>query len=207
MEVSSVYGTRPYLPIEFLARRTLSTKIDTFSYGVVLFELMTGLRAYDKNRGLENAYLTKYMFAICKSSEPIQNFLDKSLNVNDVPLALFENLFKVALICTVENAQQRPEMVDVLNHLEKHIDHESTFAWKWTFRLLLTIRGFIEVTKLSYYVSQKFTNLFTFQIQKFNKYILKYFSRYVTITFLTKNKYIFRRFNIVQVHNLAVGIP
>lgn len=127
MEVTSVYGTRPYLPIEFLVKHTLSTKIDTFSYGVVLFESMTGLRAYDKNRGAEHAYLAKYMLSICKSSEPIKHFIDKTLDVKEVSITLFEQLFKIALICTTENAQLRPEMVDVLNSLEKYIENDTNF--------------------------------------------------------------------------------
>lgn len=49
MEVSQLYGTRPYLPREFRVHRTLSTKVDTYSFGIVLLELATGLRAYNKS--------------------------------------------------------------------------------------------------------------------------------------------------------------
>ncbi|KOX69995.1 Serine/threonine-protein kinase pelle [Melipona quadrifasciata] len=52
MKVSKIHGTRPYLPEEFLHGRKLSTKIDTYSYGIVLFELATGLSAYDESRTL-----------------------------------------------------------------------------------------------------------------------------------------------------------
>lgn len=63
MQVSRVYGTRPYLPDEFLGRRTLSTKVDTYSFGVVLMELATGLKAYDRT----NKFLTTYIQAYIKS--------------------------------------------------------------------------------------------------------------------------------------------
>lgn len=39
VEISRVYGTRPYLPLEFISNRCLSTKIDTFSFGIVLYEV------------------------------------------------------------------------------------------------------------------------------------------------------------------------
>lgn len=35
VKVSRVHGTRPYLPDEFLRARKFSTKVDTFSFGVV----------------------------------------------------------------------------------------------------------------------------------------------------------------------------
>lgn len=59
MEVSRVYGTRPYLPREFLVDRTLSTKVDTYSFGIVLLELATGLKAYDKSYEFLNKYVRK----------------------------------------------------------------------------------------------------------------------------------------------------
>jgi interleukin-1 receptor-associated kinase 1 len=39
IEVSRVFGTKPYLPYEFLAKKILSTKVDVYSFGVVLFEV------------------------------------------------------------------------------------------------------------------------------------------------------------------------
>ena len=49
-QVSRVHGTRPYIPEEYLRDKKLSTKVDCYSYGVVLFELCTGLRAFDDKR-------------------------------------------------------------------------------------------------------------------------------------------------------------
>jgi len=37
VKVSRVHGTRPYLPDEFLRYKKLSTKVDTYSFGVVSF--------------------------------------------------------------------------------------------------------------------------------------------------------------------------
>jgi serine/threonine protein kinase len=35
MKVSKVHGTRPYLPDEFLRGKQMSTKVDTYSFGIV----------------------------------------------------------------------------------------------------------------------------------------------------------------------------
>lgn len=62
MEISQAQlcGTRPYLPREFLINRTLSTKVDTYSFGIVLLELATGLRAYDKSYGNLSQHVRKF---------------------------------------------------------------------------------------------------------------------------------------------------
>lgn len=118
MEVSSVYGTRPYLPIEFLAKRTLTTKIDTFSFGVVLFEVLTARRAHDKSRGKDNAFLTKFMWSEYKNNpQTMFKFLDKNLDAATVSPELFDKLIKIALQCTEENTDSRPEMVRVYDAL------------------------------------------------------------------------------------------
>lgn len=63
MQVSRVYGTEPYLPAEFLKDHILSTKVDTFGFGVVLLEMVTGLPAYNNNRPKDTRFLTQYMTA------------------------------------------------------------------------------------------------------------------------------------------------
>lgn len=121
MEVSAIYGTRPYLPREFLANKTLSIKIDTYSYGVVLFELFTAKKAYDKRREIEYAPLAKHMQHTYEAKEPLISQIDKSLSLEQVDGDLFEKLMKVAIICTNENADKRPEMVEVLRILDELI--------------------------------------------------------------------------------------
>ncbi|XP_032457556.1 pelle-like serine/threonine-protein kinase pik-1, partial [Nasonia vitripennis] len=70
LKVSKIQGTRPYLPEEYIFKGTLSTKIDTYSYGIVLFELATGLSAYDKSRPTNK-----------KLKEYVDSFQDKDLHL------------------------------------------------------------------------------------------------------------------------------
>lgn len=135
MEVSTVYGTRPYLPKEFLANRTLSTKIDTYSYGVVLFEVYTGLRAYDKNRGGENGFLAKFMWSQFNNNQDMLLFIDQNLakTINDgktsapAETPLFDSLMKIALVCTTDNSEHRPEMVNVLDRMDQFMKSDEEF--------------------------------------------------------------------------------
>lgn len=121
MEVSSVYGTRPYLPREFLENRTLSTKIDTYSYGIVLFELLTGLKAYDKKRGLGREFLSKHIVAKTKEQFPMIQLLDKYLDPSSVCVDSYMRLLQIGLYCINEETSSRPEMVEVLDFLDKFI--------------------------------------------------------------------------------------
>ncbi|KAK5971320.1 hypothetical protein GCK32_000707 [Trichostrongylus colubriformis] len=47
---SHVKGTLAYLPPEFISNRILSTKLDVYSFGIVLLEICTGMRAFMDSR-------------------------------------------------------------------------------------------------------------------------------------------------------------
>lgn len=112
MKVSKIHGTRPYLPEEFLHGRKLSTKIDTYSYGIVLFELATGLSAYDESR-LENKFLKDF----------IDNWEDKNISLlidkkaGERDKQVYNNLIILGKWCTNRMAQNRPEMDFVFKKL------------------------------------------------------------------------------------------
>ena len=40
--LSSIHGTKWYLPEDFLRTKTLTVTVDTYSFGVVLFDMVTG---------------------------------------------------------------------------------------------------------------------------------------------------------------------
>lgn len=116
MEVSSVYGTKPYLPREFMIKKIFSVKIDTYSYGVVLFELFTALKAHDK-KGRAEEFLAQYMQSLFRKNEPIVSKMDSSMG-SEVDVVLFEQIMRLAVDCTHENAEIRPDMVFVLETLD-----------------------------------------------------------------------------------------
>lgn len=59
---STVFGTSAYMAPEAF-RGDVSVKIDVFSFGVVLLELLTGLPPYDENR--EGCDLVRSHTVIC----------------------------------------------------------------------------------------------------------------------------------------------
>ncbi|XP_032674324.1 pelle-like serine/threonine-protein kinase pik-1 isoform X1 [Odontomachus brunneus] len=112
MQVSRINGTRPYLPEDFLFDKKLSTKIDTYSYGIVLFEIATGLRAYDDSRP-ENKYLRDFIFSW--EDKDLSLLIDKKAGGKDSQV--YGNLIVLGKWCAQRYAQDRPEMELVFRKL------------------------------------------------------------------------------------------
>jgi interleukin-1 receptor-associated kinase 1 len=110
VKVSRVHGTRPYLPDEYLRSKKLSTKVDTFSFGIMLFEVVTGQRAYEESR--QKKYL-KDLFDETENPEVLKD----QRGGQDSP-DVFWILVKLGKACTQRLAKDRPEMVQVLKSLE-----------------------------------------------------------------------------------------
>lgn len=115
VEISFVCGTRPYLPLDYIQCHKLSTKIDTYSYGVVLFELLTGLRAFDRDR--DEPFLVNHIKQLCTNSESQTLLMDKTIDANN--LNSYMKLFNIALRCTTQESTSRPEMIAIYNELVK----------------------------------------------------------------------------------------
>lgn len=112
MKVSKIHGTRPYLPEEFLHGRRLSTKVDTYSYGIVLFELATGLPAYDDSR-LENKLLKDFIDSW--DDKDLHLLIDRKAGEKDKQV--YNNLIVLGKWCANRLAQNRPEMDIVFRKL------------------------------------------------------------------------------------------
>lgn len=114
---STVFGTSAYMAPEAF-RGDVSVKMDVFSFGVVLLELLTGLPPYDENRnGLD---LVTYIEETVEDS--IEFLLDKSAGDWDVPLA--QELFNVSQEC-LEEKRKRPVILNVLHKLKSLRDNVS----------------------------------------------------------------------------------
>ncbi|CAG9772179.1 unnamed protein product [Ceutorhynchus assimilis] len=109
--VSRVQGTAPYLPIEFLRSNQFSTKIDTYSFGVVLFELATACPPASAtcNKRLLKDYVVDY---------PVENIIQLKDPRAEGGESIFYQLVRIGKEC-VQHRSKRPEMVDVLLMLEK----------------------------------------------------------------------------------------
>lgn len=121
VEISKVYGTRPYLPNEFIQTRCLSTKIDTYSFGIVLYELATKKRVFDRNRSPQHLIdlMNQYFQLEINFLKVIDTtFLTNQTTVCEAGAHIFPILTCLGQECTQKNPEKRPEMVNVLKRLE-----------------------------------------------------------------------------------------
>ncbi|XP_046400183.1 interleukin-1 receptor-associated kinase 4-like [Ischnura elegans] len=110
---TTVLGTSAYMAPEAF-RGDVSVKLDTFSFGVVLLELLTSLPPYDGNR--EGCDLVTHVDEICIEGK-ISPLLDSRAGSWGIDESAAQNLFEMALSC-LEEKRKRPKMVDVLSRLE-----------------------------------------------------------------------------------------
>lgn len=111
MTLSRIHGTKPYLPDEFLRAKKFSTKVDTYSFGVVLFELATSLSAYSDNR--KNKFLRDH---VIEYEGDLMELKDTRAEGGD---CCFTGLLDIGKLCVNKRPKDRPEMVAVLIQLEK----------------------------------------------------------------------------------------
>lgn len=116
-ELSQVFGTKPYVPHELRKHKLFSTKVDVFSFGVVLFEIATGYKSYDQER--KHHYLYDHMAKIDQTSfEQIKQIIDPSTDNDEACFNLCSLMVFLGKRCTDHNPNLRPEMVGVFKSLE-----------------------------------------------------------------------------------------
>ncbi|KAG9444412.1 hypothetical protein H6P81_015752 [Aristolochia fimbriata] len=113
-------GTFGYLAPEYAVTGKVTTKVDVFSFGVVLMELVTGLTALDEDRPEETRYLVEWFWRIKYNKEKLISSVDQSLGVNEETFETIAIIAELAGHCTARDPNQRPDMghaVSVLSPL------------------------------------------------------------------------------------------
>ncbi|KAK8661158.1 hypothetical protein V6N13_052057 [Hibiscus sabdariffa] len=124
-------GTFGYLAPEYAVMGKISTKVDVFSYGVVLMELVTGLTALDEGRSEETRYLAEWFWRIKSDKDKLMAAIDPALEVTEETYESIATIAELAGHCTVRDPYHRPDMSHAVNVLAplvekwKPVDDES----------------------------------------------------------------------------------
>jgi hypothetical protein len=112
-------GTAGYLAPEWLSGVAITPKVDVYSFGMVLLEIISGRRNSPESY-TSNSYQATYLpvQAISKLHEgDVQSLVDPQLQ-GDFDLAEAERVCKVAIWCIQDNEVHRPTMAEVVRVLE-----------------------------------------------------------------------------------------
>ncbi|CAL9104226.1 unnamed protein product [Musa textilis] len=110
-------GTFGYLAPEYAVTGKVTKKIDVFSFGVVLMELLTGLMALDENRPEESRYLVSWFCQMKTTKENLKSVIDPALVVTDENFESISIIAELAGHCAAREPQQRPDMGHAVNVL------------------------------------------------------------------------------------------
>ncbi|KAJ6956596.1 hypothetical protein NC652_007617 [Populus alba x Populus x berolinensis] len=114
--VSMVAGSYGYIAPEYGYTLKVDEKIDIYSYGVVLLELLTGKRPLDPEFG-ESVDIVEWIRRKIRDNRSLEEALDQ--NVGNCKHVQEEMLLvlRIALLCTAKLPKDRPSMRDVITML------------------------------------------------------------------------------------------
>ncbi|KAG6714014.1 hypothetical protein I3842_05G181800 [Carya illinoinensis] len=114
---TAVRGTVGHIAPEYLSTGQSSEKTDVFGFGILLLELITGQKALDFGRSVNQKGVMLDWVKKLHQDGKLNQMVDKDLKGNFDRVEL-EEIVQVALICTQFNPSCRPKMSEVLKMLE-----------------------------------------------------------------------------------------
>ncbi|XP_056857828.1 probable disease resistance protein At5g47260 [Raphanus sativus] len=112
-----VMGTQGYAAPEYMATGHLYVRSDVYGFGVVLLEILTGLRALDPNRPPMQLNLVEWAKPSLTQKKKIQKMMDPRLE-HKYPISAVIRTAALILRCLEEDPKNRPPMDEVLRELE-----------------------------------------------------------------------------------------
>ncbi|KAK6119337.1 hypothetical protein DH2020_046919 [Rehmannia glutinosa] len=116
---TAVVGTYGYAAPDYIETGHLTSKSDVWSFGVVLYEILTGRRSLEKDRPKSEQNLLDWVKQYPADSRKFGTIMDPRLE-NQYSLSAARKIAKLANSCLVKSAKDRPKMSKVVETL-KHI--------------------------------------------------------------------------------------
>ncbi|KAL0414421.1 UNVERIFIED_CONTAM: Serine/threonine receptor-like kinase NFP [Sesamum radiatum] len=116
-----IVGTQGYIAPEYLADGVVSTKMDVFSFGVVLLELISGREAIDERGNVLWASVDRVLVN-GKQVTKLREWVDESLLKESCTMESVSSVVSVALACLNRDPARRPSMVEIVYALSKSDD-------------------------------------------------------------------------------------
>ncbi|XP_042373043.1 probable serine/threonine-protein kinase PBL11 isoform X1 [Zingiber officinale] len=117
-EVSTqLMGTAGYVDPEYAMTGHLDAKADVYAFGIVMLQLLSGLKVFDRSRPRHKQHLVSYASDFIYVERRLHKFMDPKLGGEYKSKHAFE-LAKLCGSCTSNSGNSRPDMKTVLEVLE-----------------------------------------------------------------------------------------
>lgn len=117
---TAAVGTYGYAAPEYVETGHLSAQSDIWSFGVVLYEILTGRRVIDRNRPAVEHKLLDWVKQFPPDSKKFSMIIDPCLR-NLYPIAAARTVGNLANSCLNRNAKRRPTMSEIVETLKQAI--------------------------------------------------------------------------------------
>ncbi|KAL5983131.1 hypothetical protein ACLOJK_017212 [Asimina triloba] len=107
----SIY--RGYTAPEYAIHGQLSEKVDTYSFGVVVLEIISGQKTNDARREPAKQYLLEWAWNLYENDALI-DLVDEHLDRNEYTADEVKKVMAIALMCTQSAVASRPTMSEVV---------------------------------------------------------------------------------------------
>ncbi|KAD7478583.1 hypothetical protein E3N88_01719 [Mikania micrantha] len=112
-------GTLGYTAPEYINRGVLSEKVDTYSFGIVILEIISGKRSTEvEDDGQSMDYLLQKTWKLYEKKMHIK-IIDETLKLNPQEQEHATKIIEIALVCTQSPASIRPTMSEVVLMLQE----------------------------------------------------------------------------------------
>ncbi|RLM85692.1 putative receptor-like protein kinase [Panicum miliaceum] len=117
---TAVVGTQGYAAPEYVDSGHLTAKSDVFSFGVVLYEILTGRRSLDRNKPAAEQKMLEWVAQFPPDSRNFRMIMDPRLR-GEYSVKAAREIAKLADSCLLKNAKERPTMGEVVEVLRRAV--------------------------------------------------------------------------------------
>lgn len=129
-------GTYGYAAPEYIETGHLKAESDIWSFGIVLYEILTGRRVVEKNRPTTEQKLLDWVKQFPHNGNKFYMIIDPRIK-NQYSLSSARKIAELADSCLSKNPKDRPKMSEVVKKLEQVVQE---LEWERIFLLSFNTR-------------------------------------------------------------------
>ncbi|KAG5039867.1 hypothetical protein AAZX31_05G065700 [Glycine max] len=122
---TAVVGTQGYAAPEYIETGHLKVQSDMWSFGVVLYEILTGRRSLERNRPTAEQKLLDWVKQYPADTSRFVIIMDPRLR-NQYSLPAARKIAKLADSCLKKNPEDRPSMSQIVESLNQALQYSDT---------------------------------------------------------------------------------